>query len=59
MLKSALRGPEANWHKEEVFPRVLEHSKTIGAKYFFKIKADKEISNFKAFLTSRAPNKIV
>ena len=38
---------------------VLEHYKTIGAKYFTKIKADQEISNFRAFPAYGASNKIV
>ena len=41
--------PEANWDKEGVFCRVLEHSKNIEANYFIKIKADQEIFNFEAF----------
>ena len=50
---------EANWDKKRVFRKVLDHSKIIEARCFTKIKIDQEISNFRAFPTYGALNKIV
>ena len=59
MVKLPREDPKANWDKEGVFSRILEHYKIIGAKYFTKIKVDQVIFNFEAFSTYGASNKIV
>ena len=50
--------PEANWDKKRIFPRILEHSKIIEAKYFTKIGAHQEILISRALSTYKALNKI-
>ena len=52
-------GPQSQLGPKRSLPRVLKHSKIIGAKYFTKIKADQEIFNFVAFLTYGILNKII